>query len=179
MPRAKRAWPASLMEHSVRYPARASADYVGWRMSIRHKLERVTKPTRRQLRAIQCGAVPSAVLVLEPLSELIAACARTPPRPNGGPPRVSDRACLTGMLFVLRSAIASQMLVRLSPSMLDSSLASRSLGVHRAAARTLVGDELPGDEVRSQLSSPERPSRCTICPVSGSRIGSQLIGRTN
>src|SRR5712691_889471 len=33
-----------------------------------------------------------------------------PPRPNGGRPRVPDRACLTGIVFVLRSGTPWQML---------------------------------------------------------------------
>ena len=44
--------------------------------------------------------------LLEPLLPIPAR------RPRGGRPRVSDRACLTGIVFVLRSGIPWQMLPR-------------------------------------------------------------------
>src|SRR5262249_14830865 len=51
------------------------------------------------------GLLPDALWdLIEPLLPL------APPRPRGGRPRVSDRACLTGILFVLRSGVPWQML---------------------------------------------------------------------
>jgi transposase len=53
----------------------------------------------------------AAALLPDPLRDLVEPFLPTPPRrPNGGRPRISDRACLAGILFVLRSGIPWQML---------------------------------------------------------------------
>jgi transposase len=47
----------------------------------------------------------------DPLWDFVEPFLPIPPRrPQGGRPRVSDRACLTGIVFVLRSGIPWQML---------------------------------------------------------------------
>jgi transposase len=53
----------------------------------------------------------AAALIPDALWDLVEPLLSIPsPRPNGGRPRVRGRACLTGILFVLRSAIPWQML---------------------------------------------------------------------
>src|SRR5437762_8989920 len=53
----------------------------------------------------------AASLLPDALWDLVEPLLPIPPRrPQGGRPRVSDRACLTGILFVLRSGIRWQML---------------------------------------------------------------------
>src|SRR5450759_4642212 len=53
----------------------------------------------------------AAALLPDPLWDLVEPFLPTPARPpRGGRPRLPDRACLTGILFVLRSGIPWEML---------------------------------------------------------------------
>jgi len=55
----------------------------------------------------------AATLIPDRLWDLIEPLLPPPiTRPQGGRPRLSDRACLTGVVFVLRSGIPSRMLPR-------------------------------------------------------------------
>ena len=65
---------------------------------------------RKVVPAWRCGVMATALVpdclwhVIEPLLPL------PKPKPQGGPPRVPDRACLKGILFVLRSGMPWEML---------------------------------------------------------------------
>src|ERR1700741_365485 len=53
----------------------------------------------------------AAALLPDALWDLVEPLLPIPPRrPRGGRPRVSDRSCLTGIIFVLRSGIPWEML---------------------------------------------------------------------
>jgi transposase len=79
-------------------------------------LEVVTKPQRRNLHGDESIFLPevlmgTAVLLPEGLWELVEPLLPAPvPKPRGGRPRSSDRACLAGIVFVLRSGSPWRML---------------------------------------------------------------------
>jgi hypothetical protein len=86
----------------------------------------------------------ATALLPDPLWDLLEPLLPIPPRrPRGGRPRVSDRACLTGIVFVLRSGFQLLFIGSRLCSTLLSDLASRlgpcaslSLHVHHVVKRT-------------------------------------------
>ena len=62
--------------------------------------QRQRSPTRKELSALAKPILPDQLWeVFEPLLP------SEPPKPKGGRPRVPDRACMRGILFVLRTGI--------------------------------------------------------------------------
>ena len=52
----------------------------------------------------------AAATLPDPLWDLVEPFLPIPPRrPQGGRPRISDRACLTGIVFVLRSGMRTSL----------------------------------------------------------------------
>jgi len=54
-----------------------------------------------------------------------------PPRPNGGRPRVPDRACLTGILFVLRRSTQDLNLIDAEKTRVHQTISSHCAAIKR------------------------------------------------
>jgi transposase len=90
-----------------------------------------------------------------------------PRRPQGGRPRVSDHACLTGIVFVLRSAIPWQML----PQELGC---GSGMTCWRRLARLATGGRLGSDALCAAGLARTRPTRL----IGRGRSWTVLPGRT-